>query len=189
MGRLQAFTKFAGAEFALFGVVIRLSDSQLQAATALYSAKANAVSLLSPVSFDTELLTTANTEAFKLCDEAARRAVSFGTATALPIDLTLHKASAGTGTVAAVKPPDGDDVVVSAPVKRPTLTPSRPVSGDGLTDKPVARIDEPEVKKGGVPVWVWVVTGVVVAGGAAAGGYFAISNATRPVTGTVNATW
>lgn len=42
---------------------------------------------------------------------------------------------------------------------------------------------------GGVPVWVWVVAGVAVAAGAGVGGYFAISSATRPVSGTVTATW
>jgi hypothetical protein len=40
-----------------------------------------------------------------------------------------------------------------------------------------------------VPVWVWVVTGVVVAAGVGVGGYFGYTAITRPVSGTVTATW
>jgi hypothetical protein len=36
---------------------------------------------------------------------------------------------------------------------------------------------------------VWVVTGVAVAAGAGVGGYFGITALTKPVTGTVTATW
>ncbi|MCA3015048.1 MAG: hypothetical protein INH41_21890 [Myxococcaceae bacterium] len=46
----------------------------------------------------------------------------------------------------------------------------------------------PEVKPA-TPVWVWVVVSVVAVGGVAAGGYFGVREVTRPVTGTVNASW
>jgi hypothetical protein len=171
VARLQAYTKAAGADFALFGVVLRLNDTQLQASGALYSLKRNAVSLLTPVAFDSAVL-TANTEVFNLGDEAIRRAISFGIATALPIDLMLHKAQ----SAAAVAPP--------------ALTPRpRPLPPSALVPGPTqATVAAPDVKTG-VPAWVWVVTGIVAAGGAAVGGYFVVSNVTRPVTGTVNATW
>ncbi len=195
VSRLQAFTKAAGADFALFGVVQRLNDTQLQAGTALYSLKRNAVSLLTPVAFDTDVL-TANTEVFKLCDEAIRRAIAFGTPTALPIDLTLHKAQPAV-VAAVVKPAPGpvktDDLDVVGPKSKPVLTPR--VRAPSATGDSAALVTAPtreataQVKSGGVPVWVWVVTGIVVAGGAAVGGYFVVSNVTRPVTGTVNATW
>jgi len=191
VSRLQAYTKALGAEFAVFGVVIKLSDDQLQAGAALYSLKRNGVSLLSPVAFDTELL-SASTEVTKLCDEAVRRMLNFGTPTALPIDLTLHKAQPVVSSTAPVKT---DDLEVAAPTRKPVLTPrpnTRPVTTGtiaALDEKPIT-VDSPKpVVKSGVPVWVWVVTGVVVAGGAAVGGYFVVSNVTRPVTGTVNATW
>ncbi len=195
LSRLQAFTKAAGADFALFGVVSRVSDTQLQAGGALYSVKRGAVSLLGPATFDTDVL-TANTEVFKFCDEAIRRAISFGTPTALPLDLAMKRSA-----VATTKPTDkpdrpDSDVEVVAPTRKPSLTPrtsgGRPVAtGSGasaLTEPPVEAKEQPAVKSG-VPVWVWVVTGVVVAGGAAAGGYFLVTNVTKPVTGTVNATW
>ena len=179
VSRLQAYTKAVGADFAMFGVVIKLSDSQLQAGAGLYSLKRNAVSLLSPVAFDAEVL-SASGEVFKLCDEAVRRMINFGTPTALPIDLTLHKASA-----AVVKT---DDLEVVAPTRKPVLTP-RETTVSALNEKPIS-VDSPKAEvKSGVPAWVWVVTSVVVVGGAAVGGYFVVSNVTRPVTGTVNATW
>ncbi len=197
VSRLQAFTKASGADFALVGVVLKLNDTQLQASGALYSLKRNAVSLLTPVAFDAEVL-TANTEVFKLCDEAIRRAISFGTPTALPIDLTLHKAQPGV-VAAATKPPEGpvktEDIEVAGPKSKPVLTPRVRTPTAPPSTSLVPAIREPvleakaQVKSGGVPVWVWVVTGIAVAGGAAVGGYFVVTNVTRPVTGTVNATW
>jgi hypothetical protein len=46
---------------------------------------------------------------------------------------------------------------------------------------------EPENKGGGVPAWVWVTGGVVLAGGAAVGGYFAFHKTeAQPQVGTLS---
>lgn len=200
VSRLQALTRAAGAEFALFGVVSRLSDSQLQAGGALYSLKRDAVSLLSPVAFDIEVL-TANTEVFKFCDEAIRRQLAFGTPAVLPTELLSRKpgvgprpAPAAATSMANAAPVKGEDLEVITPKRKSTLTPG-PVAPVPAVASPLVpeqhRVEAPQaqVKSTGVPTWVWVVAGVAVAGGAAVGGYFVVSNATRPVTGTVSATW
>jgi hypothetical protein len=91
---------------------------------------------------------------------------------------------------------NGEDLSVVAPDRKSKVViEPKP----RVLDKPANLIDpeDPEkqqppppaeVKKG-APVWVWVVVGVAVAGGAAAGTYFGVREATRPVTGTVNASW
>lgn len=197
-GRLSAYLKSSNADYAVVGYVYKTGDTQLTCGSALYSVKKNAFAALDAVAFDTEVL-TANTEAFKLADGVVLKLASFGASAALPLNLASRTAKAGTSGVAvAVGPVDPEDLDAATPKSKPVLTPTeRPfekkstvvdIAGDGtdhLGEKP------PEVKKpsGGVPVWVWVVAGVAVAGGAAAGGYFAISAATKPVTGTVTATW
>jgi hypothetical protein len=47
----------------------------------------------------------------------------------------------------------------------------------------------PRLASEGLPPWVWVVVGVGVAAGIGVGTYAVIATASRPVTGTVTATW
>ncbi len=174
VSRIQSFSKAAGADFALIGVVTKLDDAHSQASAALYSLQKNGVSMLTPIAFETG--TVAGAELSKLVDEVVRRAASFGAATALPIDLTLHKASvAVAGARLSPKPSLGS-------------TGPMPAAG-GLSERPDEELREDLKTQSGVPAWVWVVTGIAVAGGAAAGGYFIVKDVTKPVTGTVQATW
>ncbi len=193
--RLSAYCKAAGADFALLGIVYRVSDTQLQAGTALYGAKKNAFTVLTPATFDVEVL-TANTESFKLADEVLKRTASFGTTASAPFALVAKK----TQQVVIVKvdsgkvDPNGEDLSVAGPNRR-TLEPTNRV-----LDKPANVVDPdehpdpgepppPTVTKPPVPVWVWIVVGGVAVAGAGVGGYFGIREATRPVTGTVTASW
>ncbi len=198
--RLSAYLKAVNAEFALIGYVYKTSDTQLTAGTALFSARKSASSALTPVSFDTDVL-TANTEAFKLADELSKRLMSFGSAASLPLNLASRAAKAGTGTMVArtdsptaVNP---DDLETSGPKsKKVVLTPKQPIKAVVVETPPDSEIvqrpedsPKPAEVKSGVPAWVWVVTGVAVAAGAGVGGYFGITALTKPVTGTVTATW
>lgn len=195
--RLMGYLKTANADYALVGYVYKTGDTTLTAGTALYSVKKNAFASLEPVGFDTEVL-TANTEAFKLADQVVLKLSSFGASASLPLNLASKAAKAGTSGVAVATGPtkvDPDDVEATTPKERkPVLTPTERRLDNTST---VVDVNEhlgekpPEVKKdgGGVPVWVWVVAGVAVAAGAGVGGYFAVSAATRPVTGTVTASW
>jgi hypothetical protein len=193
--RLSGYLKSTNADYALVGYVYKTGDTQLTAGTALYSVKKSAFAALEPVGFDTEVL-TANTEAFKLVDAVVLKLATFGSSAALPLNLASKPAKAGTGGVAVVAAKtttDPEDVEAATPKeKKPVLTPEQKATDDG----PVVDVNEhvaekpPEVKSsGGVPTWVWVVTGVAVAAGAGVGGYFIISEATKPVTGTVTASW
>ncbi len=195
-GRLSAYAKAANAEYALVAYVYKTSDTQLTAGAALFSVKKGAFSALPPVTFDTDVL-TANTEAFKVADEVTRRLTSFGASASLPLNLASRAAKAGTTTVARADTPtnvDPDDVDASTPTtKKVVLVPRPPprVEQPPLADVEPPPPDEPkpgEVKSG-VPAWVWVVAGVAVAAGAGVGGYFVVSEITKPVTGTVTATW
>lgn len=190
--RLGAYLKAANAEWALVGYVYKTSDTQLTAGTALFSAKKFAFAALTPVSFDTDVL-TANTEAFKIAEETVKRLTSFGSAAPLPLNLAARAARAGTSTVVAKNdtPTNPDDVEVSGPKsKKVVLLPAQPkkVEDDVAPDMGEKPPEKVEVKSG-VPAWVWVVTGVAVAGGLGVGGYFVVSEVTKPVTGTVTATW
>lgn len=196
--RLTAYCKAAGADFALIGLVYRISDTQFSAGTALFAARRSAFAQLAPVSFDVEVL-TANTEAFKLADELLKRTASLGSPVNAPFTLVAKKPQAV--VAAKVEPtktdPTGDDLTVAAP-ERKTKVVLQPK--DRVLDKPanVVDVEEPPqdqpppeqpVAKAGVPVWAIIVIGGVVAAGAGVGAYFGIREATRPVTGTVTASW
>ncbi|MBL9037621.1 MAG: PEGA domain-containing protein [Archangium sp.] len=198
LSRLLPYAKAAGADFAVIGVVSKASDSQLQAGTAVYSVKRGSVALVSLVLFDTDVL-TANTEVFKLSDEVISRATGSFTAAPLPLALLSRKSSSAPVAVVVPPPTPVTDVEpqVASPPRKTVLVPKPEVrafehpstvaelNGNAPPD------DEGTIKPPprGVPVWVWVVVGVAAAAGAGVGGYFAISNVTRPVTGTVTAAW
>lgn len=199
--RLAAYAKAVNADFALVGYVYRTSDTQLTAGTALYTAKKNLFAVLAPVSFDTDVL-TANTEAFKLVDEVVKRTMSLGGATALPINLVTKPKASATVARADTKVKNPDEIDAAAPTssggsKKVVLIPKEDTRKFDDTSTPI-EIDKKDdvtappgggVKKSGVPVWVWVVTGVAVAAGAGVGGYFGYQAIAKPVTGTVTATW
>lgn len=196
--RLTAYCKAAGADYALIGIVYRVSDTQFAAGTALFAAKRSTFAQLAAVTFDVDVL-TANTESFKLADEVLKRSASLGTPTNPPFSLVTKKTQT-VAVVTKVEPtkvdPNGDELSVAAP-DRKTKVVLQPK--DRVLDKP-ANVIDPEAPveapvepvptvKPSVPVWVWVVVGGVAAAGAGVGGYFGIREATRPVTGTVTASW
>ena len=139
---------------------------------------------------------TANTEAFKLSEEAVKRLTAFGNASQLPINLATRPRNA---TVIAkndaANTSNPDDMELSGPKsKKVVLVPQPKVKPEEEVQPPVEISENPDGNKppevkSGVPAWVWIVTGVAVAAGAGVGGYFGISAATKPVTGTVTATW
>ncbi|MHB8876897.1 MAG: peptidase associated/transthyretin-like domain-containing protein [Myxococcaceae bacterium] len=198
--RIAGYVRAAGADYALVGIISRSSDHQLTAATALYSARRQGFGTLSAFAVDHELL-TANVEAFKLADEVTRKVESFGAPVGLPLTLTAERA-----VKVAVVNPRPVDVDVNVPTgPRLALRPGEAPDGgsnirafarsstlddDGnrLLGNPDEVVDAGPVVGKGTPAWVWIVVGVGVA--AAAGGtYYGVSEASRPVTGTVTATW
>jgi hypothetical protein len=199
--RMRAYTVGAKADYSVVGVVFRASDTQLTAGVALYSAKAHGFASVGPSTFDTDVL-TANTEAFKLADELVKGTSSFSAAS-LPLVLSVKAARgpvvARSTTSAKPEKSDKEDVEVAAP-KRTTvsLTPKAEVRAlenkstvvdlDGKDENKPPPTTEQKVKQG-VPTWVWVVTASAVAVGAGVGTYFVYTAATKPVTGTVTATW
>ncbi len=175
----------SGAEFALVGVVFRTGDHQLTVATALFSVSRRAFAPLIRFTVDDELL-TANVEAFKLADEVTRALGKFPRATALPHDLAK---GAAPKAVASAHAPRRVETEADPSERRLALSPS---SAQPAQVKPLEGVVDPGASTGtvseGAAWWVWALVGVGVA--AAAGGtYYGVSQATRPVTGTVSAKW
>ncbi len=199
--RIAAYAKAAGADFAVVGLVYRTGDQQLTAGTALYSARKQSLATMPVISFDSDVL-TANVEAYKLADALQEKIGSFS-ASSMPIALVTKTAmkassnsgSSGVGDVAAVTP--SRKAVKARDAQSTDLTPKDNVRALGnksnVVDDDTKPPDEPPpgpvVKSGGVPVWVWIVAGVAVAAGAGVGGYFGVTEANKPVTGSVTATW
>jgi hypothetical protein len=185
--RLQAYAKAAGAEYAVVAIVYRTGDQQLTAGTALYSAKRNGFAAVADTSFDADALTS-NVEAYKLAEAIVKKVQGFGGSASLPLSL-VNKPIVKVGTITASR--EGD----AQATRKPKLTPddnvralgrkSNLVEGEGEGEKP----PPPVQASSGPPKWIWIVVGVAVAAGAGVGGYFAIHEATKPVTGTVSATW
>ena len=188
--RLQAYTKAAGAEYAVVGIVYRTGDQQLTAGAAVYSAKRNGFVSVADVQFDADALTS-NVEAFKLAENIVKKVQSFGGAASLPLAL-VTRPIVHLGTISAAR-----ETEVGAATRKPKLTPddnvralgskSQLVDGNGQGEGPPPG---GEVRQGGgPPKWIWIIVGVALVGGASVGGYFAVHEATKPVTGTVSATW
>jgi environmental stress-induced protein Ves/anti-sigma factor RsiW len=199
--KVVAFARASNADIALVGYVYKTADTQLTLGAALFGVKKGSLVALTAISFDTDVM-TANTEAFKLADELVKRLSNAGPLSSLPLNL-MTKAKA---VVAKVdRPTSGDEVDVSSPngtrvgKKTVVLTPKEDRAlenkttvvelekkdGDGTPPPTDPTMKKPE----GVPTWVWVVVGVGVAAGAGVGVGFGVAAATKPVTGTVNATW
>lgn len=193
--RVQAYAKAANAEYAIVGVIYRTGDQQLTAGTALYSARRNGFAALPAVSFDAEALTS-NVEAFRLVEEVVKKVQTYGSAASLPLSL-ISKPMVKVGVIASSK--DGESGGPSRSVAKPKLTPDNTGETRALDNKSTyvdssQPIGEPPPSVstgsgGGVPKWVWIVVGVGLAAGAGVGGYFIISESTKPVTGTVTAQW
>lgn len=196
--RLAAYVKAAGADYAFVGYVYKTSDTQLTAGTALFNPKKTAFAVLSPVAFDTDVL-TANTEAFKLADELTKRLTSFGTTTPLPINLAAQRARAGTSTMVAKtdKPTaTNEDLEGTGPRSnggtKVVLVPKNPPPEEKVAPDVVVDPTPPETGTAGSDkkvVWPWVIVGVVLAAGAGVGLGVGLSEGLKPVTGTVTATW
>lgn len=193
--RIIAYAKAANADYAFIGYVYKTSDSQLTAGTALFSVKKGQFATLTPVSFDTDVL-TANTEAFKLADELSKKLMSLGTPAPLPINLAMKPKTAGTSggnTVAKTDKPTNDDVETTGPKsggKKVILLPNPDKKDPDVVVDPDVTDPPPNGKVAdGKPIWPWILVGVVVAAGAGVGIGVGVAEATRPVTGTVTATW
>lgn len=196
--RLVNYVKAVNADYALVAYVYKTSDSQLTAGAALFQGKRGLLSGLTPVSFDTDVL-TANTEAFKLGDELTTRLTAFGTPSMLPLNLAARPAKAGTSVARNDSPTNtnSDELDTAGPRgKKVVLTPKVEPKPE-----PVAVVEEPpadlgekppaEVKKSSAG---FVVLGIglgLAAGTAAAFGIMAATSVGpfRPVSGTVTATW
>jgi hypothetical protein len=187
--RVAAYAKAANAEYAIVGIVYRTGDQQLTAGTAIYSAKRNGFAALPAVSFDAEALTS-NVEAYRLVEEVVKRAQNYGSTASLPLSL-ISKPLVKGGAVATSKEPEANPTGAN---RKPSLTPdtrtldnkSTYVEGEvGPDEKPP---EQPTISSG-PPKWIWIIIGVAVVGGGVAGGYFGVTEATKPVTGTVNASW
>ncbi len=191
-GRLAAYLKASGCDFALIGYVYKTTDTQLTAGMALFSAQKGGFVALSPASFDTEVL-TANTAAFKLVDEAVKRLVAFGPLASLPLSLATKATKAGTSMMVAhsdaPKATNPDELESAGPQpSRTGLVPKPKRAEESVVSVPVsAAAPATEVKP--VPTWVWVVTGIGAAAAVGVGAGFGISYLTKPVTGTVTASW
>lgn len=207
-----------GADFGVVSTLYRSGDHQITAATAVFSARAHGFATMKTYTFDEELL-TANVEAYKLADDISDAMGQFPRAASLPVNLAegaTYKASAtasarvqdvdiNTGgrrtaltqskdrpvaseeeetpqPIAVAKDPDENETGANA---------VRAISGGSMSGELARRVDDDRPAseaKGGVPWWVWAAVGVGVVG-AAGGTYYGISQASRPVTGTVTARW
>lgn len=205
--RIAAYTKAAGADFAVVGLIYRTGDQQLTAGTALFSARRQSLAALPPISFDSDVL-TANVEAYKLADALQEKLGSFA-ASSMPIALVTKgavKASGGgstgstPGEVAAVTPERKALKAKEKDAEQPQLTPKPKEEVRALENKSAVvgneepKHDEPppvEVVKSrsGAATVVLIIVGVAVAAGAGVGGYFAYAESSKPVTGSVTATW
>ncbi|MBL8952883.1 MAG: hypothetical protein JNK82_19045 [Myxococcaceae bacterium] len=184
--RVQAYVKAANAEYAVVGIVYRTGDQQLTSGLALYSARRSGFAPLPAVSFDHEALTS-NVEAFRLVEEIVKKVQSYGSSAALPLSL-ITKPQTKLSRVATSRDPDAASG--SRTVAKPRLTPDEGEKKPTYVADPVEKpVEVKQGQGGGVPGWVWIVVGVGLAAGAGVGGYFIVSESTKPVTGTVTAQW
>lgn len=182
--KLQTLAKNLGAEVLVVGVVQRVGESH-RVGLALYSRAEHALRTLEPVSLNSKLEELSGT-AYLLAGTVSERVGTRGAAEPLPVTLL----------------PIARAAVVSRPNDRPVKEHVLLQPGSGELRK----LDRPSVldpaapggasassshganASAGIPWWVWVAGGMGVA--AVAGGTaYGLSQAARPVTGTVTARW
>jgi hypothetical protein len=174
--KLAVWCGATGADFAVVGVVWRSSATELSVASAVYWTRKEGFAPLATGTFPEGGV--GGEHALRMLDKLAQRVEMFGATLALPHALQPKVAG-------------GDDLAVATIKERPTPAP-RPADAVQPSLTPAPRDEPPpEVKtemSTGAKV-VLIAAGVAVAAGLGVGTYFVVSNATRPVTGTVTATW
>lgn len=174
--QLSAFTQVAGAGYALMGAVSRSSGTRLTAGLALYVRSLDAVSPLEPFRLEAEEALV-RSQIQTIGEEIVRRLTSAGPPAALPVSLVVRP-----------RPAPERAPLVLPPALLPQVV-DQEARGLGALSLE-ARPQSPQAAvRQGPPIWVYVAGGVAVAAGLGVGGYFGISALTRPVTGTVNASW
>lgn len=201
-GRLFQVCRARGVDFAVVGAIYPTGEKELAVGAAVYSLRRQGFFVLPTVRLDRELV-RANVEAMKLVDEIVAKLRSGGATAGLPIVL-----AGGAGTKFA--PVDAPRPAVVSRTDVPTRAPLTPREGSDRSAangqvvervRPLGRSSEMEPDVPGEEVveeaasdgfrprwWMFVAGGaalVVVAGATIWG----ISEANRPVTGTVKATW
>jgi hypothetical protein len=190
--RVAQLCKSLGARYALVGLVYQSGTAQLTANTALFSVQKQGFAVLKPQPFDAALL-TANVDAYKLGEQVAEAVTQFpapsppqslaGKARVAvsdaPVEIEAKLATRESGKPAPLPTPRqaGPDARKVYPSTSPYETGPLPPRDTSAT-----------VDEGGAAWWVWALLGVGVAG-AVGGTVYGVSQATRPVTGTVTATW
>jgi hypothetical protein len=198
--QVQAFAQRAGAEFALVGHVAKTSETLMTAGAALYSVKKNEFSLLPAALFDTDA-ESAKTEAVALVSALEKKAKNFGEFTRLPFVLVKNRRSAesqlSSSNERSRKTEPGripqslggpEESDLKNPGKSQSLVPLAKPEDDAAIAIKTAN-PSAEKPRAGISPWVWIAGGVALAAGAGLGGYFGYQAATKPVTGTVTATW
>ncbi|MGQ0508835.1 MAG: hypothetical protein ACT4TC_26335 [Myxococcaceae bacterium] len=161
--KANAYAKATRAEYVLLGILARAADGQLTAATALYSASKHSFVLLAPATLDTSL-SNLETQAFGVADEVLVRMGSYGVPRSLPLAL------------------------VGRPVRKAQLhlfdkDKAFPSSATSAETTPAVVGQAPAVR------WYWWVIGGVAVAAAVGGTAYGVSQANRPVTGTMSASW
>ncbi|MGI5862677.1 MAG: PEGA domain-containing protein [Myxococcales bacterium] len=194
----------AGAEFVVLGGVHKEAN-QIVVSSHLLRVAQRRVCLLQRVVVD-EAMLGAGIEVYKVGADIGNKVEIFGEVEALPAKVArdaLGSASVAevtstgdklagstTGKPAIVR--RGSEGATTIVVQDPP-TEVRKITATGepnLFGEPADPIKRPDtVSSKGAPTWLWVVLGVAVLGGAAGGGYFYYSQATKPITGAGPVSW
>lgn len=180
--KLLALARASGADELLLGVVAKNEDGTHTLGAGLYSQQDAAVRKFPLLKLDAKTVVA-------LGDRLETRLLEPGLTESFPVilipppekkqvvlDETLDVSAVGASRVALKPDPTGE--------RLRALDRKSVMDGDPLTQSTPS---QPEVS-GGIPWWVWVAGGVATA--AIAGGtYYGVSQAGRPVTGTVSARW
>jgi hypothetical protein len=189
--QLLAWARGAGLDWVLVGAVGLGPDRGVEARTALISTERGTFAALAPVALDADAA-RGELQAGAL-GEAVLEAVLRRPRSAEPVTPPLILASRVRGPLVAsgpssdelepIAPRRGEAGLALVPPEAPAAAPAAVVAATVPAPGPVAAV------RPAVPVWVWVAAGAVVAAGAGVGGYFGYRAATRPVSGTVTASW
>jgi len=170
--RLDAYCQSMGADFALV-TMLREGGDGFDVGAALYSVKDHGFEALPALHLDAALA-RAPEEIAQLVERLAETVRHFGPLTRLPFELLSRPGAMPSNPRLALREPW---VPPTAPLSAATASPP---SSPGLAPGPLLWAE--------VPWWVWVAGGAVAVGITGATVY-GVSQARRPGTGTVTATW
>jgi len=187
IAKILALAAQARADYVVLGGVHQ-DGEQIVATSHLLQVATGKLCRLQRIAFDSEMV-SATSEMYKLGADVTTKLDVFGEDQPLPAKVARDALPPKGHAIAplVMRPPDPTDEPEESPEVRKIAATSTGPAVD-LTGEPLAAPPDIKETESG-PIWPWIVLGVVVVGGSAAGGYLYYDHVNQPTQGAATVRW